>query len=118
MINHLGSNGRMSQIVHYPLSGRQIVLAGQVSSKPDANVGEQTQDVLGKVDALLAEVGCDRSDLTQVTIWLADIGAFVEMNTVYDAWVVPDRAPVRACVEARLADPRLLVEIQAIAVKF
>jgi len=37
------------------------------------------------------------------------------MNRVYDAWVDPDRPPARACVEARLADPNLRIEITAIA---
>ena len=37
------------------------------------------------------------------------------MNRVYDAWVDPANPPARACVEARLADPDLRVEMTAIA---
>ena len=37
------------------------------------------------------------------------------MNSVYDAWVAPDAQPRRACVEAKLAAPSLLVEIACIA---
>jgi enamine deaminase RidA (YjgF/YER057c/UK114 family) len=33
------------------------------------------------------------------------------MNTVWDLWVSPGNTPARATVEAKLADPNLLVEI-------
>lgn len=39
------------------------------------------------------------------------------MNAVWDAWVVPGSTPARACVEAKLADPGIRVEIQVYAVK-
>ena len=38
------------------------------------------------------------------------------MNAVYDAWIDPKSPPARACVEARLADPDLRVEMTAMAV--
>ena len=34
---------------------------------------------------------------------------------VWDAWVPADATPARACVEARLADPSIKVEIAVIA---
>jgi len=38
------------------------------------------------------------------------------MNGVYDAWIGNDLPPpARACVEARLADPDLRIEITAVA---
>jgi len=63
------------------------------------------------VDALLAEAGSTREHLLQTTIWLADMADFEAMNTVWDAWIPAGHAPARACGEARLADPRLLVEV-------
>jgi enamine deaminase RidA (YjgF/YER057c/UK114 family) len=39
------------------------------------------------------------------------------MNSVWDKWVVPGHTPVRATVEARLAMPDVLVEIQVEAAK-
>jgi hypothetical protein len=41
---------------------------------------------------------------------------FDEMNAAWEAWV-PSPPPARACVEARLADPRLKIEIQVHALK-
>jgi len=40
---------------------------------------------------------------------------FAEMNAVWDAWVIEGFSPARACVEASLARPELLVEISVIA---
>jgi enamine deaminase RidA (YjgF/YER057c/UK114 family) len=37
------------------------------------------------------------------------------MNEVWDAWVAPGNTPPRATVEAKLADPALLVEIVVVA---
>ena len=48
-------------------------------------------------------------------IYLSDIRTFDEMNAVWDAWVSPGNTPARATVEARLANPKYLVEIAVIA---
>ena len=37
------------------------------------------------------------------------------MNEVWDDWVIEGYSPARACVEARLARPELLVEVSVIA---
>ena len=79
------------------------------------SVSDQTKDILGQIEQSLDEVGSDKSKLLQAMIWLADIAFYNEMNAVWDAWVVPGRAPARACVEARLADPDYKLEIQVIA---
>lgn len=105
------TNDRMSQIVQH---GDTIYLAGQVGTS-GASVAQQTQDCLDKIDALLAEVGSDKTKLLQTTIWLADMRDFAEMNAVWDAWVPAGNAPARACGEARLATPGFTVEIIAIA---
>ncbi|TIM31691.1 MAG: RidA family protein [Mesorhizobium sp.] len=111
------SNQRMSQIVEFPLSGRMVVLAGQVSSNPDLDLAGQTRNILDRIDALLSEAGTDKSAITHAYVWLAHVTDFDAMNAVWDAWVTPGHAPARACVEARLADPRLRIEIQVFAVK-
>ncbi|MBB95428.1 MAG: hypothetical protein CML68_12655 [Rhodobacteraceae bacterium] len=107
------TNTRMSQIVEY---GPTIYLAGQVGTA-GASVAQQTQDCLDKVDALLAQVGSDRSRILQTTIWLADMADFAEMNAVWDAWVPEGHAPARACGESKLATPEYLVEVIVVAAK-
>jgi enamine deaminase RidA (YjgF/YER057c/UK114 family) len=102
------SNQRMSQIV---IHGDTIYLAGQVANDAGADITVQTQQVLQKVDALLAEAGSDSSRILSAQIWIANIGHFAQMNEVWDAWVPEGQAPARACIEARLASPDLLVEV-------
>jgi len=72
---------------------------------------------LAGIDALLATAGSDRTKLLSVTIWLADMDTFTEMNMVWDGWVSPNAAPARATVEARLAAPAYKVEIAAVAAR-
>ncbi len=106
------TNQRMSQIV---VHGDTVYLAGQVAADAGADITVQTQQVLEKIDTLLAEAGSDRSKILSAQIWIASMGHFAQMNAVWDAWVPSGHAPARACIEARLASPDLLVEVGIIA---
>jgi len=106
------TNQRMSQIV---IHGDTVYLAGQVANDSNADITLQTQQVLQKIDALLAEAGSDKNKILTAQIWLTSMGHFAQMNEVWDAWVPEGHAPGRACIEARLASPDLLVEIGIIA---
>ncbi len=106
------TNQRMSQIV---IHGDTVYLAGQVAADAGADISVQTQQVLQKIDTLLAEVGSDKSKILSAQIWIASMGHFAQMNEVWDAWVAEGHAPARACIEARLASPDLLVEVGIVA---
>ncbi|GLS24137.1 hypothetical protein GCM10007874_71580 [Labrys miyagiensis] len=112
MIMRYQKSLRMSQAVSY---GGLVYIAGQVAENRKAGVEGQTQDVLDKIGSLLKEAGTDKSRLLAVNIFLPAIVDFDAMNSVYDAWIDPANPPARACVEARLADPDLRVEMTAIA---
>ena len=105
------TNQRMSQIV---VHGETVYLAGQVGTAGDS-VADQTTEILGKIDTLLAEVGSDKSRLLQAIIWLKSMDDFAEMNAVWDAWVPAGAAPARACGSADLAAAGFTVEITVIA---
>jgi enamine deaminase RidA (YjgF/YER057c/UK114 family) len=76
----------------------------------------QTENVLAKVDDLLNQAGTSKSDLLTANIWLKEIDSdFKEMNAVWNDWLDPNNKPVRATVEARMARPEILVEIQVTA---
>lgn len=113
-ITRFRTGPRMSQIVVY---GDTIYLAGQVAADSTANITVQTEQVLEKIDNLLGEAGSNKSNILSAQIWLANMGHFVQMNAVWDDWVPEGHAPARACIEARLASPDLLVEIGIIAIK-
>lgn len=105
---------RMSQIV---IHGDTVYLAGQVASDASADIQTQTRQVLEKIDSLLGEAGSDNSKILSAQVWLTSMGHFAPMNEVWDAWLPEGVAPARACIEARLASPDLLVEIGIIAAR-
>lgn len=98
---------RMSQVV---VHGGVARLAGIVADDAQASVGEQTRQVLAKIERLLALAGSDKAKLLKANIWIADVGQFAELNAVWDAWVDKANPPARATVESRLAGG-YLVEI-------
>lgn len=105
---------RMSRIVEH---NGTIYLCGQTAKDDSADIKGQTATTLEKVEELLTEAGSDKSRLLSVTIYLSDMVNFKQMNEVWDAWVVPGQPPARACVEAKMAHPVLLVELSVIAAK-
>jgi enamine deaminase RidA (YjgF/YER057c/UK114 family) len=113
-IERIDPGPRMSRAV---VHGNTVYLAGHVAKEPAGSVRGQTEAILRAIDARLASAGSDKSKLLSANIWLADIGAFEEMNAVWDAWVDPKNPPARATVEARLASPDYLVEIAVIAAR-
>ena len=104
---------RMSQMV---VHGGLAHLAGIVADDLVPSVGDQTRQILAKIDRLLALAGTDKTKLLKANIWLSDIRRFDEMNAAWDAWVPAGQPPARATVEARLAGPDYLVEIMVEAV--
>jgi enamine deaminase RidA (YjgF/YER057c/UK114 family) len=111
-IDRYQTTERMSRIV---IHGETIYLCGQVAKDDSADIKGQTATTLEKIEELLARVNSDKTRLLSVTIYLADMTLFKQMNEVWDAWVTPGAPPARACVQARLARPELLVEMSVIA---
>lgn len=111
-IQRIGSTDRMSKIV---IHNGTVYLCGQTAGEAEWDVAEQTRRCLDKVEALLAEAGSERDKLLSVTIYLRDIKDFAAMNEVWDAWVADGEKPARACVEARMARPEILVELSVTA---
>ena len=117
MITRHQTGPRMSQVVEVAPGATMIYLAGQISSDRTLDLEGQTRNILGKIDALLAEAGAGRANIVSAMIWLSDIRTRHRVNEIWDAWVPEGAAPARACVEARLAEPGDLVEIQVTAAK-
>ena len=105
---------RLSQAV---VHGDTVYLAGIVADHPIPDAAAQTGQILDQIDKLLAECGSDKSKLLMATIWLADVRYYDEMNSVWDKWVVQGQTPARACVEAKLANTKYLVEIRVVAAR-
>ena len=94
-----------------------VYLAGMVADDLSKDARGQTEEVLKKIDTALAAMGTDKSKLLSVNIWVADIRLREPMNIAWTAWMDPANPPARATVEAKLADPRALVEVMATCAK-
>jgi len=111
-IKRLESGLRMSQAV---IANGFVFLAGQVATDPTADVEGQTRQVLGEIDRLLMAAGTAKDRILTATVYLADIGAFAQMNKAWESWVPAHAKPARATVQASLAAPEYRVEIQVTA---
>src|SRR5215471_8285946 len=97
-----------------------VFTSGQVGTDPvtgqvaGLDVASQTRQAIANVRAILEAGGSSLDRLVKTTVFLSDMRLFEEMNTVYRE-LIPEPRPGRSTVEARLARPELLVEIEAIA---
>ena len=115
IIQRIGTERRrMSKIV---IHNDTIYLCGQVAKDANEDISAQTTTMLEKVDELLEQAGSDRQHILSATIYIKDMQDFSAMNTVWDNWVIEGHSPARACVQATMARPELLVEISVIAAK-
>jgi enamine deaminase RidA (YjgF/YER057c/UK114 family) len=95
-------------------NGGLVYLCG-VTPEPGGDIRSQTRQVLERIDHLLAVAGSNKSKVLSAMVWLSDMDHFAAHNEVWNSWVDPAKPPVRACVEARLFKPGLLVEIMVTA---
>jgi enamine deaminase RidA (YjgF/YER057c/UK114 family) len=94
-----------------------VFTAGIVADDVKQDAKGQTQQILKEIDRLLKLGGTDKSKLVSATIWVTDIRNREAMNEAWNAWTGGENLPGRACVQAALADPRMLVEIAVVAAK-
>lgn len=85
---------------------------GQLVGRGDPTA--QTRQVLSNVESVLREGGATLDDVLKCNVYLADIRYFQAMNDVYSTFF-PTDPPARTTVQAPLAEPEMLVEIEAIA---
>ena len=109
----------------YPYSpgakgGGLVFTAGQVawdetgSVTGIGDVRAQTVQTLKNVIAVLEEAGASLDDVLKCNVYLKDMNDFHVMNEEF-AKVFPDRPPARTTVQTPLAEPEMLVEIEAVA---
>jgi 2-iminobutanoate/2-iminopropanoate deaminase len=113
--------GAFSSGVEAPL-GSTIYVSGQVSMDAEGNVvGEgdiklQTETVLEHVKTVVEEAGGGMEDIVKVTVFITDMGLYDDIHEVRRRYF-EEPFPASSMVEvSALIDPRLLIEIEAIAV--
>ena len=94
-----------------------VYLQGVTAKDTSKDIKGQTAEVLAQIDQLLEEHGTDKTRLLQALIWVKNIRDRDGMNEVWTPWLPKGGAPARACVQAELANPSILVEIMVTACK-
>ena len=97
--------------------GDTVYVAGTVAKDSSQDAKGQTTQILARIDELLGKAGTNKSKILSCTVWVSDMRHYDDMNAAWDAWLDKANPPARATVETRLANPKLLVEIAAIAAK-
>jgi 2-iminobutanoate/2-iminopropanoate deaminase len=103
------------------VAGNTLFIAGQEGSDDSGKlaaggIGPETKAALDNIEKVLKAAGFEMSDIVSVTVYLADIHEFGDMNKVYKS-VLPDPKPARATIQAAALVNDARVEIAAIAVK-
>ena len=103
------------------IAGNTLYVAGQEGTDDagklaPGGIGPETKATLDNIAKVLKAAGYEMKDVVSVTVYLADIHDFPEMNKVYKS-VLPDPKPARATIQAAALVNDARVEIAVIAVK-
>lgn len=101
--------------------GNTLYIAGtegtdETNKLKAGGIGPETQAALDNIAKVVKQAGFEMSDIVSVTVYLADIKEFPDMNKVYKT-VMPDPKPTRATVQVAGLVNNARIEISAIAVK-
>jgi 2-iminobutanoate/2-iminopropanoate deaminase len=101
-------------------SGSFLFVSGQVALKPgtndlaNADIIEETHQVLQNLKVILAEAGMDFSNIVKTTIFLSDMGLFSSVNEIYSKYF-DGSFPARETVAVKGLPKNANVEISVIA---
>lgn len=103
------------------IAGNTLYIAGQEGTDDQGKlapggISAETQAALANIQKVVKEAGFDMKDIVSVTVFLADIHEFPDMNKVYKT-VMPDPKPARATVQVAALVNNARIEVSAIAVK-
>jgi 2-iminobutanoate/2-iminopropanoate deaminase len=113
-----GAIGPYSQAID---AGAFVYASGQLPINPETGempegITAQTAQSLANVKAILAEAGLSLANVVKTTVFLADMGDFAAMNSVYaENFAAP--YPARSAVAVKTLPRNALVEIEVIAVR-
>lgn len=103
------------------VAGNTLYVAGSEGNDENGKlaaggIGPETEATLKNIEKVVKAAGFEMKDIVSVTVYLADIHEFGDMNKVYKAFM-PDPKPARATIQAAALVNNARIEISAIAVK-
>ena len=100
-------------------AGQTLYLAGKLGMKDgklaEGGIQGETQQAMENIQAVLSHYGASMDDIVKVTVFLADMGEWGEMNEVYKTFFV-DHFPARSAVGVDSLARGARLEIECIAI--
>lgn len=112
--------GRLPQFSHATVAGDLIFVSGTLGTLPDSfelapgGTGPQTRQTLENISKILRTAGADLGDVVKVSVYLADMNTFREMNAAYSEFF-SESPPARITVGGAELALDAAVEIECIA---
>ena len=103
--------------------GNTLYVSGQIPMDADsgeminANITEETHQVMKNLDAILSAAGLGFENVVKCSIFIKDMGQFTTINEAYGMYFKQD-PPARETVEVARLPKDVNVEISCIAVYF
>lgn len=94
----------------------QIALIPATGQLLTSDITAETRQVMENLKAVLTEAGITFENVVKVTIFMADMGDYHAINSVYSAYFNDDTAPAREAVAVKTLPKNVNVEISLIAV--
>lgn len=101
----------LSHVIRY---GGLVFVSGQACDKLAAGIEIHTYEILAKLEKRLRAAGGAPDRILFAQVWLKDIKDRDAFNAIWVPWI-GSTPSARACVEARLADMRMLAEVALVA---
>ncbi len=101
-------SGHLSRVVEH---NGTVYVAGMTADNKSAGMKQQTEQVLAKIDGLLAKAVTNTSKLLSATVYISDMAQKSAMNDAWLAWIDRKKPPTRACVAVVLGSKDTLLEI-------
>ncbi|MBO4536726.1 MAG: RidA family protein [Bacteroidales bacterium] len=94
----------------------QLPIDPETGAFPEGGVKEQTFQSLKNAEAILKAAGLSLDNVVKTTVFLADMGDFADMNSVY-AQFFNEPYPARSAVAVKTLPKNALVEVECIAAR-
>jgi enamine deaminase RidA (YjgF/YER057c/UK114 family) len=107
-------SGHLSRVVEH---NGTVHIAGTTAEDKSVGMKQQTEQVLARIDGLLAKCGTNKSKLLSATVYISDMAQKAAMNEAWLAWIDRKNPPTRACIAVELGSRDTLVEIVVTAAK-
>ncbi len=105
------------------MAGNTLYISGQIALDPEtgelitSDIETETHQVMKNLTAVLEAAGMNFENIVKCSVFVADMGMYSRINSVYAQYFDEKSAPARELVEVANLPKYVNVEISVIAVK-